>query len=93
MRYLDYLIQLPNIITDSGDIVEVFELKADIDDLSLGEWAAHFRQNYCSDDILESLIDGTGLTKEKYLLSQKFPDKTNGFGPGTRSGDFAELLI
>lgn len=93
MRYLDHLIKLPSITTNSGDIVEVFELEADIDDSSLEEWAVHFRQNYCSDDILELLIDGTGMTKEEYLLSQKFPDKTNGLGPGTRSGDFGELLI
>lgn len=90
MQYLEYLIPLPSITTDNGDTVEVFELKADIDESSLEEWAAHFRQNYCSDDILEILIDGTGI---EYLLSQKFPDKTDGFGPGTRSGDFGELLI
>ncbi|HRU95886.1 MAG TPA: SAVED domain-containing protein [Ruminococcus sp.] len=93
MQYLDYLIPLPSITTDNGDKVDVFELKADIDEPSLEEWAAHFRQNYCSDDILEILIDGTGMTKEEYLLSHKFPDKTDGFGPGTRSGDFGELLI
>ena len=31
-----------------------------------------------------------------YLAGQfkiKFPDKTNGFGPGTRAGDFGEILI
>lgn len=33
------------------------------------------------------------MTKQEYLLSQKFPDAKEGFGPGSRSGDFAELLI
>ena len=56
MQYLDYLIPLPSITTDNGDTVDVFELKADIDEPSLEEWAAHFRQNYCSDYILEILI-------------------------------------
>ncbi len=93
MQYLKYLLQLPDIITNNGDIIEVFELKSDIDDLSLEEWANNFRQNYCSDDILDLLIDGTNMSKEEYLLSQKFPDKTDGFGPGTRSGDFGELLV
>ena len=93
MQYLDYLVPLPSITTDNGDTVEVFELKADIDESSLEEWAVHFRQNYCSDDILEILIDGTGLTKEEYLSSIIFPDAKTAPGPSTRSGDFSEILI
>lgn len=93
MKYLTFLKSLPDIITNNGDKIEVFELDSDIDESSLDEWADSFRQNYCNDEILDQLIDGTGMTKEEYLLSQKFPDKTNGFGPGTRSGDFGELLV
>ncbi|MCM1524896.1 MAG: DUF1837 domain-containing protein [Ruminococcus sp.] len=93
MRYLDFLNPLPDIITNTGNKIEVYELNSNIDEISLDEWASSFRQNYCSDAILNQLIDGTGMTKEKYLLSQKFPDKTDGFGPGTRSGDFGELLV
>lgn len=93
MRYLGFLKQLPDIITDNGDKIEVFELNSNIDEISLDEWANSFRQNYCNDAILDQLIDGTGMTKEEYLLSQKFPDKVDGFGPGTRSGDFGELLV
>ena len=92
MKYLDSLIKLPDIITDEGQVVEVYELSA-IEDSAFKEWANHFRQNYCVDSILDSLVNGTGMTKKEYLLSFKFPDKTDGFGPGTRSGDFAELLI
>jgi hypothetical protein len=93
LKYLDYLEKKDDITTTEGESVEVFELNNGIDSASFEEWAISFRQNYCSDDILELLIKGTGLTKEEYLLTNKFPDKTEGFGPGTRSGDFAELLI
>lgn len=93
MHYLDFLNTLPDIITKNRNRINVFELNSDIDEISLDEWANSFRQNYCTDAILEQLIDGTGMTKEEYLLSQKFPDKANGFGPATRSGDFGELLV
>ena len=93
MKYLSELTKIGNITTKDNEIVEIFELSSNISDECLNEWATHFRQNYCADDILDSLISGTGMTKKEYLLSQKFPDASDGFGPGTRSGDFAELLI
>lgn len=93
MKYLNDLTKIKDITTDEGEVVEVFELSTNIDDAAFSEWAEHFRQNYCQDELLELLIHGTGLTKEEYLLTYKFPDKSEGFGPGTRSGDFAELLI
>ena len=93
MRYLDSLVKIKDINTNEGEIVEVFELLPNMDDEAFNEWATFFRQNYCVDDILDLLIQGTGMTKQEYLLSQKFPDAKEGFGPGTRSGDFAELLI
>lgn len=93
MRYLNDLTRVGNVTTDDGEIVEIFELSSNISDEYLNEWATHFRQNYCTDDMLDLLVSGTGMTKKEYLLSQKFPDAKDGFGPGTRSGDFAELLI
>lgn len=93
MRYLNNLTKIKDIITNEGEVVEVFELLSNIDEEVFNEWAIHFRQNYCADDMLDLLINGTSMTKQEYLLSQKFPDAKEGFGPGTRSGDFAELLI
>lgn len=93
MTYLNNLIKIKDLVTVEGEVVEVFELSSDIDNVVFEEWAVHFRHNYCRDELLESLANGTGLTKEKYLLTYKFPDKSEGFGPGTRSGDFSELLI
>ena len=91
MTYLDNLIKIKDITTVEGEAVEVFELSTSIDDAAFSEWAAHFRQNYCSDELLELLVRGTGMTKQQYLLTHKFPDAKGGFAPGTRSGDFAEF--
>lgn len=93
MEYLKYLIKQEDILTDDGEIVEVYELTGNIDKTSFDEWANHFRNQYCPDEIIDNLVNGSGLTKEEYLIKYKFPDATEGFGPGTRSGDFAELLI
>ena len=93
MRYLNSLIKIKDVTTVEGEVVEVFELSSNIDNTAFKEWATHFRQNYCRDDQLELLVRGTGMTKQDYLLTYKFPDEKGGFGPGTRSGDFAELLI
>lgn len=93
MEYLKYLIRQKDIKTDDGETVEVYELSDDIDASSFDEWAIHFRNQYCSDEIIDMLVNGSGLTREEYLLKNKFPDATEAFGPGTRSGDFAELLV
>ena len=93
MEYLKYLSKLDSIITSEGEAVDVFELQDNIDAFSFDNWANHFRQQYCSDDIIDTLVEGSGLTKEVFLLKFKFPDEKNDFGPGTRSGDFGELLV
>lgn len=93
MKYLKYLIKQDNILTDDGEIVEVYELSDNIDPTSFDEWANHFRNQYCPDGMIDMLVSGTGLTKEEYLLQTIFPDESKDFGPATRSGDFAELLV
>lgn len=93
MEYLKYLIRQDNIETASGETIEVFELSDCIDSSSFDKWALHLRQQYCPDEIIDMLVHGSGLTKEEFLLKNKFPSETDGFGPGTRSGDFGELLV
>lgn len=55
-------------------------------------WARHFRNHYCSDLNLTTLKPDH-MTNADYLLELKFPSKTGGSGPATRSGDFAEILV
>jgi hypothetical protein len=81
------------ITTDDGRIVEVWEFNH-IDDASIhSEWAKHFRNQYCSDDEIDDLRDGTGFSRSEYLRNIRFPAKDTSLGPGIRAGDFAEILI
>ena len=54
MKYLDSLIKQKDIVTDEGEIVEEYELSK-IEESAFKEWASHFRQNYCEDELLELL--------------------------------------
>lgn len=80
--------------TADGKDVKVFELDIDHNDSSvLTEWAKHFREHYCLDSQLDRLRRGTAKSRAEYLTDLVFPDESDDFGPATRSGDFAEILI
>lgn len=80
--------------TSDGINVEVFELGVEHNDTAtLSQWARQFREHYCLDSQIDRLRQGTGKSRAAYLLDLVFPDATDDFGPATRSGDFAEILI
>jgi len=80
--------------TLDGITVDVFELAIDHDnDLALTEWAKHFREHYCLDSQIDRLRRGTNKSRAEYLRDLVFPDGSDDFGPATRSGDFAEILL
>lgn len=78
--------------TSDGKSVEVWELNHQADEEILAQWAKHFRQHYCSDNQIDSLRSGMGLSRSEYLTQIKFPDRTAAPGPSIRAGDFAEIL-
>lgn len=80
--------------TVCGRKILVFELKVDFqNEVALDNWAKHFREHYCLDSQIDAYRKGTGKTREEYLTELVFPDATDDFGPATRSGDFAEILV
>ena len=86
--------QNSSLTTACGRTVEVFDLKPDFDNtLVFTQWAKHFRNHYCLDSEIDTLRDGTGYTRGKYLEEIKFPDISVNPGPGIRSGDFSEILV
>jgi hypothetical protein len=92
-KHIKWLIDThENLKTQDGKNVKVFEFQHQNDDGVLSVWAKHFRNHYCLDSQINFLTKGTGLTKTEYLNQIKFPDKSFGFGPGTRAGDFGEIL-
>lgn len=83
-----------NLKTSDGVDVEVFELSIDQNDTAtLSQWARQFREHYCLDSQIDRLRKGTGKSRLDYLIDLVFPDATDDFGPATRSGDFAEILV
>ncbi|MES9970313.1 MAG: Hachiman antiphage defense system protein HamA [Candidatus Thiodiazotropha sp.] len=81
------------IVTSSGESVPVFEFAYDnSNEEVMHHWATHFRNHYCLDTEIEHLKP-EGMSNSDYLLTLKFPGKSGGLGPSTRSGDFAEILV
>lgn len=93
LRYLNGLSQKDSIITNEGKKVEIYELCINDNEEVLNEWANHYRKQYCDDNILDILVEGTGMSKQEWLLKNKFPSDKIVPGPSTRAGDFGELLI
>lgn len=90
----EWLIREEDILTDAGHTVRVFSFNyIDSDEETMSDWAKHFRNHYCSDEIIDDLKRGTGLSRKDYLLNIKFPDQTGTPGPSVRAGDFSEILI
>lgn len=79
--------------TADGHEIEVFELATPIDPANLSLWASRFRQNYCLDDEIDILREGTGFTRAEFLRNLVFPDAKQKPGPSIRAGDFAEILL
>lgn len=79
--------------TAEGKSVQVMQLKHAQDDAVLSAWAKHVRNHYCRDDQIDSLREGTNLTRAEYLRSIKFPDESVAPGPSIRAGDFGEVLV
>lgn len=77
----------------SGEKVKVLFFKPEENNEILTSWAKHFRNHYCDDEEIDSLRDGTGLSRADFLNEYKFPDALPGLGPGIRSGDFGEIIV
>ena len=94
MRHADWLVEAENgLKTSDGVEVKIYDLNHTNDDEILSSWAKHFRNHYCSDNDIDNLRNGTGLSKLEYLLKNKFPDEKIKPGPSIRAGDFGEILV
>lgn len=78
--------------TACGRDVQVLELNHTTDATILSAWATHFRNQYCSDGMIDTLKPST-MSRKDYLETIKFPNRTTRLGPGIRSGDFSEILL
>lgn len=82
------------ISTTDGKCIDVFELQLNsASEAALKVWAKHFRAQYCLDDELDNLREGSGKSRRDFLLEFVFPSATTRLGPAVRSGDFVEVLV
>lgn len=93
MEYVKWYEKEEVLHTGEGKEVTVLNLNSEKDDKVLNEWAEQFRQNYRTLEDLDFEREGTGKSREEFLLESVFPDEKKGFGPATRVGDFCELLL
>lgn len=83
-----------SILSKNGNKIDVFRLENDLlDDNSLNNWASGLRNNYVEKNLLESLVEGTGLTQKEFLEKNIFPNPQNKIGASTMSGEFGEILV
>ena len=92
--HIPWLVDTKRVIrTAEGKEIAVWELRHQPDPPILSAWADHFRNHYCRDHEIDVLRDGTGHSRSEYLEALKFPDRSQGFGPLIRAGDFSEILV
>lgn len=89
-----YFVFDKELCSSQGDKINIYKLANELlDDDSLNTWASSLRNNYCEEHLLDSLINGTGLSKEEYLKTMVFPNPSVPQGAATMSGEFGEILI
>ena len=81
------------LISPAGTNILKFRIEVPTDEDLILSWAIHFRKQYCDDDELASLMDGTNKTKSEFLEEIIFPSASGAPGPSIRSGDFTEVLL
>jgi hypothetical protein len=93
-EHINWLIDTgERLTTVDGKTVEVWEFCHEEDDDVLSAWAKHFRNHYCLDDEIDFYRQGYSYSRSEYLNNIKFPDRSNGWGPRVRAGDFGEILV
>ncbi|MCG7988308.1 MAG: DUF1837 domain-containing protein [Candidatus Thiodiazotropha weberae] len=93
LAYLSCLERTDTLATFEGIEVPVWTLSLSDDEVTLSQWATHFRNHYCLDSELDTLRAGTGLSRKDFLTNLVFPDRSEAPGPAIRAGDFAEVLV
>lgn len=82
------------LLTNSGEQINIYKFAHELlDVVYINKWAKSLRNNYIEESKLLELIEGTGLSKKKYLENYVFPDPSNSLGAATMTGEFGELLI
>ena len=92
-KYINWIAEEKGVVLEDNTILTCYSLDYDIDDTVFDDWALHVRKHYIPDDELDKSLGVTGLSAEQYLRQYVIPQKTDNFGPTSRSNDITEILI
>lgn len=92
-KYINWFVENSNIILEDGIPITCYRLDYEMDEDVYCEWALHLRQHYESDDELIESLDITKMDIKQYLRTHVIPQRSDPFGPTSRSNDFTEIMI
>jgi len=93
-EHIEWLEHVDTKQTQDNKNIDIYEFNYDLEkDEIFSNWAKHFRNHYCLDNLIDLFMEDTEYTTRKeYLNNLKFPEIGRA-GAKTRSGDFGEILI
>jgi len=92
-RYITWIAEEEGVVLEDNTPLKCYTLDYVLDDAVFDEWALHLRKHYIPDDELAASLTIHGLSAEQYLREFVIPQKTDDFGPASRSNDMTEILI
>lgn len=92
-KYIKWFVEESTVTLEDGAPLLCYRLDYAVDETVYCDWALHLRQHYESDDELAESLQTTGLSAEEYLRRNVIPQKSDEFGPTSRSNDFSEIMI
>lgn len=92
-KYIKWFVDEKTVTLEDGVPILCYRLDYTVDEDVYCELALHLRQHYESDDELAESIKTTGLSVVEYLKNNVIPQKSDPFGPTSRSNDFTEIMM
>lgn len=92
-KYINWFVAESAVTFQDGVPLSCYKLDYKADEAVFDEWALHIRRHYESDSDLKDSLSATGMSAEQYLKTYVIPQRSDPFGPTSRSNDFTEIMI
>ena len=92
-KYINWITEESGVVLEDGTPLVCYTLDYKLDDCVFDEWALHLRKHYITDSELDESVSVNGLSIKQYLKEYVIPQKSDEFGPSSRSNDITEILV